>query len=64
MSRIFDSLFSWLFLFTAFMWGLYLFNPFFSFVPFHVDTAPIALTFWLIVYIVAKRHFRRKRWMK
>lgn len=62
--RFLDRLFVILNMFAVFMWGLYLLNPFLAFVPFHVDTAPIALTFWLIVYIAVKRYFRRKRWIK
>ena len=62
--RFLDPLFLILNMFAVFMWGLYLLNPFFAFVPFHVYTAPVSLTFWLVVYAFAKRYFQQHKFLK
>jgi len=62
--RLLDPLFLILNMFAVFMWGLYLLNPFFAFVPFHVYTAPVSLTFWLVVYALGKRYLQRRKFLK
>ena len=64
MFRVLDLLFFWLNMFAVFMWLLYLLNPFFAFVPFHVYTAPVSLTFWLVVYAFTKRYFQQHKFLK
>ena len=64
MFRCIDALFLLLAIFATFMWVLYLLNPFFAFVPFRVYTAPVSITFWLVVYVFAKRYLQRRKFLK